>query len=132
LPGRFNYDQCRCDQSSPASPGFLGFGAATHIITQVCIWQRRRVFAFTRSGDVAAQDFARSVGAVWAGGSDQGPPERLNAAIIFARVEGLMPIALRAVNKGGRVGCGGIHVSDIPQFPYRFYGRSDRSCPSQI
>jgi alcohol dehydrogenase, propanol-preferring len=90
------------------------------------------VFAFTRSGDVAAQDFAHSLGAVLAGGSDLGPPERLNAAIIFARVGDLMPVGLRAVNKGGRVGCGGIHMSDIPQFPYRSYGRSDRFCPSQI
>jgi propanol-preferring alcohol dehydrogenase len=99
--------------------GIYGFGAAAHIITQVCKWQGRRVFAFTRPGDDAAQDFARSLGAVWAGGSDERPPERLDAAIIFAPVGELVPVALLAVDKGGRVVCGGIHMSDIPQFPYR-------------
>ena len=99
--------------------GIFGFGAAAHIITQVCTWQGRRVLAFTRPGDSAAQDFARSLGAVWAGGSDQDPPERLDAAIIFAPVGELVPIALQTVRKGGRVVCGGIHMSDIPQFPYR-------------
>jgi alcohol dehydrogenase, propanol-preferring len=100
--------------------GIYGFGAAAHIITQVCTWQGRRVFAFTRPGDDAAQEFARSLGAVWAGGSDESPPERLDAAIIFAPIGGLVPLALQAVDKGGRVVCGGIHMSDIPQFPYRF------------
>src|SRR5918995_2818197 len=99
--------------------GIFGFGAAAPIITQVCTWQGRRVLAFTRPGDSAAQDFARSLGAVWAGGSDQDPPERLDAAIIFAPVGELVPIALQTVRKGGRVVCGGIHMSDIPQFPYR-------------
>jgi len=99
--------------------GIFGFGAAAHIITQVCTWQKRRVFAFTRPGDVAAQDFARSLGATWAGGSDREPPEQLDAAIIFAPVGQLVPVALRAVRKGARVVCGGIHMSDIPQFPYR-------------
>lgn len=99
--------------------GIYGFGAAAHIITQVCTWQKRRVFAFTRPGDVAAQDFARSLGAAWAGGSNETPPERLDAAIIFAPVGDLVPLALRVVRKGGRVVCGGIHMSDIPQFPYR-------------
>lgn len=99
--------------------GIFGFGAAAHIITQVCTWQGRQVFAFTRSGDVAAQDFARSLGATWASGSDQEPPERLDAAIIFAPVGDLVPMALSVVRKGGRVVCGGIHMSDIPQFPYR-------------
>ena len=99
--------------------GIYGFGAAAHIITQVCTWQERRVFAFTRPGDGAAQEFARSLGAVWAGGSDEAPPERLDAAIIFAPVGELVPVALSAVRKGGRVVCGGIHMSDIPQFPYR-------------
>lgn len=99
--------------------GIYGFGAAAHIITQVCTWQGRRVFAFTRPGDVAAQDFARTLGAAWAGGSDQEPPERLDAAIIFAPVGDLVPAALSTVRKGGRVVCGGIHMSDIPQFPYR-------------
>jgi len=99
--------------------GIFGFGAAAHIITQVCTWQKRRVFAFTRPGDVAAQDFARSLGAAWAGGSDREPPEQLDAAIIFAPVGELVPVALRAARKGGRVVCGGIHMSDIPQIPYR-------------
>lgn len=98
--------------------GIYGFGAAAHIITQVCLWQGRRIFAFTRPGDSAAQDFARSLGAVWAGDSDREPPERLDAAIIFAPVGDLVPTALSAVRKGGRVVCGGIHMSDIPAFPY--------------
>jgi len=98
--------------------GIYGFGAAAHIITQVCTWQGRRVYAFTRPGDTAAQDFARSLGAVWAWGSNEAPPEILDAAIIFAPVGDLVPLALRAVRKGGRVVCGGIHMSDIPQFPY--------------
>jgi len=99
--------------------GIYGFGAAAHIIAQVCNWQGRRVFAFTRPGDLAAQDFARSLGAIWAGGSDETPPEPLDAGIIFAPVGDLVPAALRAVRKGGRVVCGGIHMSDIPRFPYR-------------
>jgi propanol-preferring alcohol dehydrogenase len=99
--------------------GLFGFGAAAHIITQLCTWQGRHVFAFTRPGDTAAQDFARSLGAAWADGSDQTAPEELDAAIIFAPVGELVPIALQAVRKGGRVVCGGIHMSDIPQFPYR-------------
>ncbi|WP_262268397.1 zinc-dependent alcohol dehydrogenase family protein [Microvirga yunnanensis] len=99
--------------------GIYGFGAAAHIITQVCTWQGRRVFAFTRPGDVTAQDFARSLGAAWADGSDEVPPEKLDAAIIFAPVGDLVPLALGAVRKGGRVVCGGIHMSDIPGFPYR-------------
>jgi alcohol dehydrogenase, propanol-preferring len=99
--------------------GLYGFGAAAHILAQVAAWQGRRVYAFTRPGDVAGQDFARSLGAVWAGGSDQAPPEPLDAAIIFAPVGALVPVALRAVKKGGRVVCGGIHMSDIPSFPYR-------------
>jgi alcohol dehydrogenase, propanol-preferring len=99
--------------------GLYGFGAAAHILAQVAAWHGRRVFAFTRSGDTASQDFARALGAVWAGGSDEMPPERLDAAIIFAPVGGLVPAALAAVKKGGRVVCGGIHMSDIPSFPYR-------------
>jgi len=98
--------------------GLYGFGAAAHILAQVATWQRRRVYAFTRGGDTAAQAFARSLGAVWAGGSDEMPPERLDAAIIFAPVGALVPLALKAVKKGGRVVCGGIHMSDIPRFPY--------------
>jgi propanol-preferring alcohol dehydrogenase len=98
--------------------GLYGFGAAAHILAQVAIWQGRRVFALTRKGDSAAQDFARSLGVVWAGGSEQAPPEPLDAAIIFAPVGALVPAALKAVRKGGRVVCGGIHMSDIPSFPY--------------
>jgi propanol-preferring alcohol dehydrogenase len=99
--------------------GLYGFGAAAHILAQVAIWQGRRVYAFTRPGDDDAQHFARRLGAVWAGASEETPPERLDAAIIFAPVGALVPAALRAVKKGGRVVCGGIHMSDIPAFPYR-------------
>jgi propanol-preferring alcohol dehydrogenase len=99
--------------------GLYGFGAAAHIIAQVAIWQGREVFAFTRRDDHAAQQFAVSLGVKWAGGSDQIPPEPLDAAIIFAPVGELVPAALRAVRKGGRVVCGGIHMSDIPAMPYR-------------
>jgi propanol-preferring alcohol dehydrogenase len=99
--------------------GIYGFGAAAHLVTQVARHQGRRVFAFTRPGDSAAQEFARRLGAVWAGGSDQPPPEPLDAAIIFAPAGALVPAALRAVRKGGTVVCGGIHMSDIPAFPYR-------------
>jgi alcohol dehydrogenase, propanol-preferring len=98
--------------------GLYGFGAAAHILAQVAVWQGRRVHAFTRDGDSAAQDFARSLGAAWAGGSGEAPPEPLDAAIIFAPVGALVPLALKAVKKGGRVVCGGIHMSDIPSFPY--------------
>jgi propanol-preferring alcohol dehydrogenase len=99
--------------------GLYGFGAAAHIVAQVCRWQGRDVYAFTRAGDVRAQDHARSLGAVWAGGSDQKPPEVLDCAIIFAPVGPLVSAALAAVRKGGRVVCGGIHMSDIPSMPYR-------------
>src|SRR5271165_2430772 len=99
--------------------GLYGFGAAAHILTQVAKWQGRRVYAFTQAGDVAGQSFARSLGADWAGASGDAPPQPLDAAIIFAPVGGLIPLALRAVRKGGRVVCAGIHMSDIPAFPYR-------------
>ena len=99
--------------------GIYGFGAAAHIVAQVARWQGRRVFAFTRPGDTAGQSFARSLGAEWAGGSDEFPLEPLDAAILFAPVGDLVPLALKAVRKGGRVVCGGIHMSDIPSFPYR-------------
>jgi alcohol dehydrogenase, propanol-preferring len=101
-----------------AALGIYGFGAAAHILAQVAVWQGRRVYAFTRPGDSSAQNFARSLGARWAGGSDEMPPEPLDAAIIFAPVGALVPTALRAVKKGGRVVCGGIHMSDVPSFPY--------------
>ena len=99
--------------------GLYGFGAAAHIVAQVAKWQGRIVFAFTKPGDLATQAFARSLGAAWAGGSDEMPPEPLDAAIIFATVGDLVPLALKAVRKGGRVVCAGIHMSDIPSFPYQ-------------
>ena len=98
--------------------GFYGFGAAAHILTQVAVHLGRRVFAFTRPGDTEGQSFARDLGAEWAGSSDERPPEELDAAIVFAPVGPLVPVALRAVAKGGVVVCGGIHMSDIPSFPY--------------
>jgi alcohol dehydrogenase, propanol-preferring len=98
--------------------GIYGFGAAAHIIAQVAKFQRREVFAFTRHGDSRAQRFAKSLGAVWAGDSEALPPRKLNAAIIFAPVGALVPLALKAVDKGGVVVCGGIHMSDVPSFPY--------------
>ena len=99
--------------------GFYGFGAAAHIIAQVAKWQGRSVFAFTRPGDLSTQAFARSLGASWAGGSNEMPPKPLDAAIIFATVGDLVPLALKTVRKGGRVVCAGIHMSDIPSFPYQ-------------
>ena len=98
--------------------GFYGFGAAAHILIQVAKYQGKKVYAFTRSGDTSGQQFARHLGAVWAGGSDELPPEKLDAAIIFAPVGKLVPAALKAVAKGGIVVCAGIHMSDIPSFPY--------------
>jgi alcohol dehydrogenase, propanol-preferring len=98
--------------------GIFGFGAAGHIVAQVARWQGRSVYAFTRAGDVEAQLLAQSLGADWAGGSEDKPPVELDAAIIYAPVGSLVPLALRAVRKGGRVVCAGIHMSDIPSFPY--------------
>jgi propanol-preferring alcohol dehydrogenase len=98
--------------------GLYGFGAAAHILAQVARWQGRSVFAFTRPGDVHTQRFALGLGAAWAGGSDDMPPEPLDAAIIFATAGALVPLALKAVRKGGRVVCAGIHMSDIPSFAY--------------
>ena len=98
--------------------GIYGFGAAAHIVCQIAVWQGRRVHAFTRPGDDTAQNFARELGAVWAGDSNELPDHELDAAIIFAPVGSLVPGALRAVRKGGIVVCGGIHMSDIPSFPY--------------
>ena len=98
--------------------GLYGFGAAAHIIAQVARWQGRNVYAFTTPGDVKGQVFARQLGACWAGGSDEAPPLLLDCAIIYAPVGALVPAALRAVRKGGRVVCAGIHMSDIPSFPY--------------
>lgn len=99
--------------------GLYGFGAAAHIIAQVARWQGRDVFAFTKAGDTAAQAFARKLGAKWAGSSEDAPPEKLDCAIIYAPVGPLVPLALSAIRKGGRVVCAGIHMSDIPAFPYR-------------
>lgn len=98
--------------------GLYGFGAAAHILAQLAVWQGRKVFAFTRQGDTASQDFARELGCAWAGASSDAPPEPLDAAILFAPVGALVPTALKAVKKGSRVVCAGIHMSDIPSFPY--------------
>jgi propanol-preferring alcohol dehydrogenase len=98
--------------------GLYGFGSAAHMICQVAVWQGRRVFAFTKPGDARGQGFARSLGAEWAGGSDEAPPEPLDAAIIFASAGELVPAALRALDRGGVVVCAGIHMTDIPSFPY--------------
>jgi propanol-preferring alcohol dehydrogenase len=102
----------------PRRVGIYGFGAAAHIVAQVARHEGREVFAFTRPGDAEGAAFARSLGAAWAGGSDVAPPQPLDAALIFAPVGALVPAALRAVAKGGVVVCGGIHMSDIPAFPY--------------
>jgi propanol-preferring alcohol dehydrogenase len=102
----------------PERLGLYGFGSAAHMICQVAVWQGRRVFAFTRPGDEPTQEFARSLGAEWAGGSDESPPERLDAAIIFASAGELVPVALRGLDRGGVVVCAGIHMSDIPSFAY--------------
>jgi propanol-preferring alcohol dehydrogenase len=98
--------------------GIYGFGNAAHLIAQIALYQDREVFAFTRPGDKAGQESARKLGTTWAGGSDEMAPEKLDAAIIFASVGELVPVALRALVKGGIVVCGGIHMSDIPSFPY--------------
>jgi len=98
--------------------GFYGFGAAAHILIQVTAYQKRQVYAFTRQGDTAGQEFAKKLGAVWAGSADEIPPEPLDAVIIFAPVGELVPAALKAIIKGGIVVCAGIHMSDIPSFPY--------------
>jgi len=106
--------------------GLYGFGAAAHIIAQVAISQGREIYAFTKPGDKKGQDFARTLGAVWAGGGDASPPNLLDAAIIFAPVGALVPAALRAVDQGGAVICAGIHMSDIPSFPYNDLWRERR------
>ena len=98
--------------------GIYGFGNAAHLIAQVALYEKKEIYAFTRPGDKASQESARSLGAVWAGGSDESPPEKLDAAIIYASVGPLVPIALKNLAKGGVVVCGGIHMSDIPSFPY--------------
>ncbi len=102
----------------PRTVGIWGFGAAAHLVAQVARFEGREVYAFTRPGDAASQAFARSLGAAWAGGSDERPPEPLDAALVFAPVGALVPAALRSVRKGGVVVCGGIHMTDLPAFPY--------------
>jgi propanol-preferring alcohol dehydrogenase len=116
--GLIGYRAMRLAGEDAARIGFYGFGNAAHILTQLAVWQGREVYAFTRPGDNGGQDFAREIGATWAGGSDESPPLPLDAAIIFASVGPLVPAALRAVRPGGTVVCGGIHMTDIPAFPY--------------
>jgi len=118
--GLIGYRSYRMATQEPGAErlGLYGFGAAAHIICQVAAAQGREIYAFTRPGDAAAQEFALRLGASWAGGSDQMPPKPLDAAIIFAPVGSLVPAALRATEKGGIVVCGGVHMSDIPSFPY--------------
>jgi propanol-preferring alcohol dehydrogenase len=111
--------RCLCKTGDARRLGIYGFGAAAHIIAQVARHQNREVFAFTTPGDTTAQEFARRLGAKWAGGSDEAPTEVLDGAIIFAPVGALVPAALRVLDRGGVVVCGGIHMSDIPSFPYR-------------
>jgi len=111
--------RCLRAAGDPARLGLYGFGAAAHIVAQVAVFEGRRVFAFTRPGDAAGARFARDCGAEWAGGADEAPPEPLDAAIVFAPIGALVPAALRALDKGGTVVCGGIHMSDLPAFPYR-------------
>ncbi len=115
--GLIGYRSLRLAGDGP-NLGIYGFGAAAHIVAQVAIHRGQSVFAFTRAGDERAQSFAKELGAVWAGATDERPPEELDAAIIFAPAGELVPVALRAVAKGGTVVCGGIHMSDIPSFPY--------------
>ncbi len=117
-----------CKAGDARRLGLYGFGAAAHIVAQVARHEGRQVFAFTRPGDVAAQEFARSLGACWAGESGTAPPEELDAAILFAPVGKLVPQALKAVTKGGTVVCGGIHMSDIPSFPYELLWQERSVC----
>jgi alcohol dehydrogenase, propanol-preferring len=117
--GLIGYRSYRMTGKHAIRLGFYGFGAAAHLLAQVAIFEGKEVYAFTKPGDEAAQKFARRLGAVWAGSADEMPPEVLDAAIIFAPVGALVPAALRATAKGGTVICGGIHMSDIPAFPYR-------------
>ena len=108
--------------------GIYGFGAAAHIVAQVALYQERQIYAFTRPGDGDSQRFARELGATWAGDSDQLPPHELDAALLFAPVGELIPQALKAVTKGGTVVCGGIHMSDIPSFPYSLLWGERKLC----
>jgi propanol-preferring alcohol dehydrogenase len=116
--GLIGYRSYRMTGGNAERLGFYGFGAAAHLLAQLAVYEGRKVYAFTRPGDRRAQDFALKLGAVWAGSSEEMPPDTLDAAVLFAPVGALVPAALRAVAKGGVVVCGGIHMSDIPQFPY--------------
>ncbi len=116
--GLIGYRSYRMAGRNAERLGFYGFGAAAHLLAQLAVYEGRKIFAFTKPGDTEAQAFARRLGAVWAGSSDEMPPEKLDAAIIFAPVGALVPAALRATAKGGVIVCGGIHMSDIPAFPY--------------
>ena len=115
--GLIGYRALRMTGDAPRL-GLYGFGSAAHILTQLAVWQGRRVFAFTRGGDERTQAFARELGATWAGAAEERPPEPLDAAIVFAPVGELVPLALQSLAPGGIVVCGGIHMSDIPSFPY--------------
>lgn len=117
--GLIGYRSLRMCGKEARRIGIYGFGAAAHIITQVAVHQGREIYAFTSPGDIAAQQFALESGAVWSGNSNQASPQALDAAIIFAPVGALLPLALRAIRKGGVVVCGGIHMSEIPSFPYK-------------
>jgi propanol-preferring alcohol dehydrogenase len=108
--------------------GFYGFGAAAHLLAQIAAYEGKKVYAFTKPGDLEAQDFARRLGAAWAGSSQELPPEKLDAAIVFAPVGALVPAALRATAKGGTIVCGGIHMSDIPAFPYEILWEERSIC----
>jgi propanol-preferring alcohol dehydrogenase len=116
--GLIGYRSYRMAGKNAVRLGFYGFGAAAHLLAQVAVYEGKQVYAFTKPGDEAAQNFARRLGAAWAGSADELPPEKLDAAIIFAPVGALVPAALRATAKGGAIVCGGIHMSDIPAFPY--------------
>lgn len=120
--------RCLAKAGNAKRLGIYGFGAAAHIVAQVALYQERQIYAFTRPGDGETQQFARELGATWAGDSDQLPPQELDAALLFAPVGELIPQALKAVAKGGTVVCGGIHMSDIPSFPYRLLWGERKLC----
>ena len=135
LIGFRSYRMCRLRRTSLLAGGnnvkrlgIYGFGAAAHIIAQIAVYNNIQVYAFTKPGDLQAQEFAKSLGAVWAGDSNSLPPEKLDAAIIFAPAGGLVPLALKAVDKGGTVVCGGIHMSNIPEFEYSLLWEERKIC----
>ncbi len=126
--GLIGYRSYRMAGDNAERIGFYGFGAAAHLLAQLAVYEGRKVYAFTRPGDSGAQDFALQLGAVWAGSSEEMPPEQLDAAILFAPVGALIPAALRATAKGGVIVCGGIHMSDIPSFPYHLLWEERSIC----